>query len=430
MKRMFVILLLSVFALAACTEGKDSGKTEIRFSWWGDTARHEIYNAIADLFEKANPDVKVIREPATWADFWMRLSTQAAGRNAPTVFGMHPQFVSDYALRGVLADLEPFVQDGTIDTTYISDPVLDSGRVRGTLYGISQGVTFTGFIANMTLLERFGIRVPGRTEDWTWDEFEAAAITFTDATKAAGETMYFSTDWSVNWIRFKAMAMQYGGDQFTEDGRLGFEESVLINWFRLWNRLRDYGAIPDQATSTEDNQMPLEQRLTAQGRMAMVGQAANQLSLYQAAADQYDWDLIRIPSTPNQVARGEVIEGAHFAISNATSASQKEAAARFINFFINTEESLEIFLLDQGVPPNERLGEYIRPLLPVQGQRLIEFANALLPVANTATYAPLGASEIDQLFQNIGEQVSFGVLTPEDGAHSFMVQATQILERN
>ena len=46
----------------------DGQKVEIRFTWWGDTKRNDMYNEICDRFEEANPDIKVMREPMSWSD--------------------------------------------------------------------------------------------------------------------------------------------------------------------------------------------------------------------------------------------------------------------------------------------------------------------------------------------------------------------------
>ena len=74
--------------------GENGDVVEIRFTWWGDTTRNEMYNQICDRFEEANPDIKVIRESGSWNDYWDKLATQVAGGNAPDVISMHVQYIS------------------------------------------------------------------------------------------------------------------------------------------------------------------------------------------------------------------------------------------------------------------------------------------------------------------------------------------------
>ena len=405
----------------------DDKQVEIRFAWWGDTERNERYDAIVELFMAENPHVTVITEPATWDDYWTRLSTQTAGGNAPTLFGMHPQFASDYALRDALLDLEPFVTSGIIDVSEIDTPVIDSGRVSGNLYQISQGVTFQGFIANTSLLEAHGVTFPVSSEDWTWDDFLEQARIFTDASD--GST-WFSMDQSGAWIGFRYFQRQVGGDIFTEDGELNVTEERLVEWFEMWNELREIDAIPDPAMTTEDGQRPLEQRLLSTGEIAMQLFPANQLHLYQAQREEDHFDMLRVPTSgANDVQRGEFIEGAYFSIASTATPEEAKAAAALISFWVNSEDAIDIFLLEQGVPANNRLSERIIPKLGETQGKAIEFVNDLMPIADTAVAPPLGAGEINGIFSLVAEQVSHGVSTPEQAATEFIRQATEVLNR-
>jgi len=405
---------------------------EINFQWWGDTLRHDIYNEITDLFEKENPDVKVIREPASWADYWTRLATQSAGGNAPTIFGMHPQFISDYANRGVLMDLESFVADKTIDTTDISPTVLDGTRVNGELAGIPKGITFQAFGVNRTLLEKFNIEVPDRTADWTWDEFVEKAGAFADASKAAGETNYFVADHSSEWVYFRWAARQAGGDIYNDAAtELGFSEETLVKWFEMWNNLREMGAIPDPATGVEQMQLPWQQRQFASGVTALTAFPANQLLMQQTQlGDAVEVDMVRVPMTENESKRAENLELPMLSVAATATPEEAEAAARLINFFVNRPESLDIFLMEQGVPVNSEMVEHISDKLEPAAKRAIEFVESMLDVTGAGVYPPNGAQEIDALFKNTAEKVMWGQATAEQAAAEFMTGASAVLEEN
>ena len=434
-KLALIMAMVMVFLTACGTNNSDTNTTaegdvtEISFTWWGDTERHERYNAIVALFEAENPDVKVVTEPANWSDYWTRLSTQSAGGNAPTLFGMHPQYVSDYALRGALANLEEFVENGTIAVDKIETAVVDSGRVNGELLMVSQGVTFQGFLANRTLLEKHGATIPASDEDWTWEEFVQAARDYTESANATGVSAPFVADQTGTWLVFRYYARQLGGDVFTEDGQLGFEEERLVAYFEMWNELREMGAVPDQATVTEDEQRALEQKILANNGLGMQVWPANQLPLYQSVGGGSEYDMLRIPVTQGQVQRAEYIEGAYFAVSENATDAQKEAAARLIHFFVNTEEASDIFKMEQGVPANTVLAERVMTDLSEDDIKVVSYVSALMSIADTGVYPPLGAQEINTLFMNVGERVSHGLLTPQEAAAQFMNEANAILER-
>ncbi len=405
-----------------------SGDTiEIRFAWWGDTARNDVYNAICDRFEEANPGIKVVREPSSWNDYFDKLATQAAGNNAPDVFGMHVQYVSDYAGRGALAEIQSYVDNGIIDTSKMSEAVVNSGKFGDKLYMIPQGVTFTNQLVNATLLEKYGIEVPKYDTDQTWDEFKALGEQLVSKAKDAGEEAYISSDMSTQFTMFRYMARQAGGDLYTADGKLNFTQDTVEQWFTYWKTLRDEGLIPDASSSTEDATAPVEQKFFTKGAVAFTCTPANQLHLYQQQMPDFELTIARNP-VGNDGARGEYLEGAHFAISSASDDAKKEAAAKLINFFVNTQESMELFKMEQGVPANSDMAEYIKTLLDETMTKEIDYVNATIPVAGEGTYAPVGATEINTAFSDAAAGVQFGEVSPADAAKQFMEAAQTVLD--
>ena len=355
------------------------------------------------------------------------MSTQVAGGNAPDVFGMHPQYAADYALRGALLDIQPLVDNGTIDLSKFSDAIIDSGKYQDTLYMVSMGVSFTCYLVNNELAEQYGVTLPAYDEDWTWDQFGEEAKKFSEA--AAGKGIYFAGDSSADINCFRWAAREAGGDNYTEDGRLGFEEQTMIDFLDMWNTFRDEGAIPDAATASEDGSLALEQRLFSLGKMVIHNVPINQLYLYADAMPDNNITAIRIPTAADGT-RAEYLEGAHFAISSNIDEAHQIAAAKLINFFVNTEQSMELFKMDQGVPANSDMAEFIKPLLDEPNQKAIDFALALMPLCETATPAAKGASEIATAYQTAADKVRYGQEDSTAAAAAFMKEANSILDAN
>ncbi len=454
---LLLILALTIFTFGGCGSNKDSesspngeagteeaktaqtdtgsgdqpavpGDTvEIRFAWWGDTARNEVYSEICDRFEAANPGIKVVREPSSWNDYWDKLATQVAGDNAPDVFGMHVQYVSDYAGRDVLADIQPYVDNKIIDVSKMSEAVVNSGKYNGTFCMISQGVTFTNQLVNATLLEKYGIEVPKYDTDYTWDEYKALGVQLVSKAKEAGEEVYLCGDNSTQYTMFRYMARQAGNDLYTEDGQLNFTQDTVEQWFTYWKSLREEGLIPDAATSTEDASAPVEQKFFTKGAVAFACTPVNQLHLFQQQMPDFNLTLARNP-IGNDGARGEYLEGAHFAVNSTSADEKKEAAAKLIDFFVNTKESMELFKMEQGVPVNSEMAEYIKTLLDETMTKEIDFVNATIPVAGEGTYAPVGATEINTAFSDAAAGVQFGEISPADAAAQFMEAAQSVLD--
>jgi len=410
---------------AATPEEVGTDPVEIRAAWWGDTGRHELYGSIINLFEDAFPHVTVVQEPVSWADYWERLTIQVAGGNAPDFMGMHPQFVADYAPRGVLAPLQPFVDNGVIDLSGWEESVINSGRVDGNLVMLSMGITFSSTFINVGLFNELGISVP--KFDWNWDDLKTIGQQVRDAFDERGERFsWVYGDGSGAFQLFRQWVRHNGRELYTPTGDIGFTLEDAESWFALWKDLRDLNLIPDAATSAEYTGATLEDSMFSRQRILGVSVPVNQFNLYTNTFPDKELAIIRNPVTPG-AAPGELVEGAHFAVYGAAPAERQLAAAQLLNNWLNTPESLALFGLDQGVPGNLDLSwAYMDILTPAQVQN-VEFSDTIsaLPMA-PAIYPPAGAGEINSLFELKAEEVRFDMKTPAQAARELIDEATAI----
>lgn len=404
---------------AQSSQAATGEQVEIRFTWWGDTGRNEKYNQIIDRFEEENPDIKVMREFGGWNDYWTRLTTQTGGGNAPDVISMHQFYVSDYANRGALLPLDEYVEEGLIDQSNFAEATVNSGRVGDDLYMVAKGVTMPGFAYIPAMFDEYGIEYP--TDDWTYEDMEEIARQFVEATN--GQIKGF-TDHSGGQLQpnFGYFIRQSGKDLFTADGKIGFDEQDLVTWWTMWHEWREEGLIPDAASSSELANAALEENFFSTGQTALHQIPANQLTLYQEVFED-ELELVAMPSLKGGEA-GEVIEGAYLSVS--ANSKHPEAAARFIDFFINSEKSLEIFRVEQGAPGSSKMSEYVKTLLDPVQTKAVEYVERIVPEAKTAPFAPQGISELENVFALNAEAVAFKQMTPEEAASDFMEQARQM----
>src|SRR5690606_23734467 len=314
---LFVAMLSLILVIAACSNGDGSNKStnsgskdekvEIRFSWWGDTGRNEVYNEIVDRFEEEHPNITVKREFGGWGDYWDRLATQIAGGNAPDVVSMHQFYVSDYARRNALLNLNEYVSSDTINLTDFPESAVDSGKIDDNIYMVAKGITMPAMAYNTALFDELGVDYP--EFDWTWEDFTAKLV---ELKTAFGDGKH----WGINDISggqlqpiFRYFVRQNGQDLFTEDGKLGFEKETLVKWWNMWDKLRKDNIVPDAATGNEYDGVPLEANMFTTGVTAITQIPANQVNLYQDQMKDTEIRLARIPSV-NGGPNGEYIEGA------------------------------------------------------------------------------------------------------------------------
>jgi multiple sugar transport system substrate-binding protein len=404
-----------------------SGKTEIRAAWWGDTGRHELYNRIVDEFQAANPDVVVAREPTSWNDYWDKLSVQAAGGNAPDFMGMHPQYSADYIPRGVCEPLDAYIADKTLSTDGWAQGTIDTGKYDGKVYMMAMGVTFSVSFVNTGLFKELGVTPPAF--DWTWEDARRIGLQVRAAFDRQGKrTSWMFNDISTSINSWRYFIRQHGRELYDAKGDIGAQVSDVEEWFTMFKEFRDAGIVPDAATATEYFNATLEDSLFSRDKILILWVPVNQYKLYSTTFPNKEVSIIRMQTAPGRSV-GEFPEGAHFAVNSRAAPEKKRAAVRLMNFWLNDERSLKIYGLDQGVPGNLKVGEVIIPALDQYQLKIVEVVNALSKIGTPTIYPPTGASEIDLLFRNFGEQVQFNQKTPAAAAREFYDQAVAIRAR-
>lgn len=427
---MFLVLTVSLCFAGGSSESTstkgNSGKTTIAMTWWGDTKRNEVYNAVIDEFEKANPDVAVERPFGTWDNYFDKLSTQIAGGAAPDVIGMHQRYVSEYAARNALLDLQPYVDSGVLDLSDVPQSVINAGKVNGKLYMVTQGITGSGIGYFTGTFDNLGVAYPA--PDWTWDDYIVCLQNLKKAADAKGIRNFWpSADLSNDFYNFSYWVRAKGQHLFTEDGKLGFTKETMIEWFDLWSKLRSEGLIVDAATSGEYVGIPLEQSLLATGQVAINAMPASQLWLYQALVPNGGtYNIVRFPHFANGPAP-EYLSGAFYTV-NAKSAHPEEAAS-LISFFINNPTAQQIFKQEQGLPPANKAVEFLASSATDAERRSIEFIQErLVPNASPEPYPPTGYNEINSNYVNFANAVAFGQMTSAQATDNFFNVSESILK--
>ena len=354
-------------------------------------------------------------------------SALLAGNAAPDIFGMHPRFAVEFASRGAMTDLTPYVESGILNLDKLSDAVINDGKIDGKLYMISQGITLNELLANQTMLDRIGVEVPDITEDWTWDDLVAKAYEFREKALAAGEDVYFC-DMFYEYNFFRIYLRSYGYELFNEDFSLGHDEAIVEKWFAMWQQMMQDDVIPDAATTTENVSAALEMKSFAQGLTAVTQIPVNRLDQYQLVMD----DKVVAVRSPlgAENTRGVYIEGAHNAIYSGASEENKEWAARFLDFFTNDERCLKHLLIQQGTPVNSDMNEYIKQFVTEPQKYALDYVALVQPLAGTGAQLPAGYSEMNNTYAEIRDKVLWGEITPAEAAEEYCTRITQIVEEN
>lgn len=393
----------------------------LSFTWWGNDTRHAITEELIALFEEENPNITIEPQYTDWAGYWDKLSTTVAAGDAPDIIQMDEKQLSTYAANGILLDLDSL--SSRLDTSGFADSVLGTGKLEGTLYGVPAGINSYGIIANVDLLDQYGVELPD-DETWTWDDLVSAAE---QVAVASGGTVAGTQSWGFedgglnNWLR------QHGGSLYNEGGEVAADEKDLAAWWQFLLDATEAGATPDPAATIEREAGGLAESFTAKNQSAFGPWWSNQVQALRDASGQ-DLVVLRVPTTDDAAEGSAYYKPSMFWSASAKTEHPAEVAL-FLDFLTNSEDAADLLLAERGVPANETIREYITPKLDEVNQTVVEFLDDLAPVVGEAPPAtPPGGGAIETIIDQHTQRVLFGELTPEDAAASFIAELQQALD--
>ncbi|AYY14494.1 extracellular solute-binding protein [Actinobacteria bacterium YIM 96077] len=390
-------------------DDSDPEEVELRFSWWGSDSRHEETQEIIDLFEEEHPHISIVPDFTDWGSYWDRLATSTAGGDAPDIMTQEERYMTDYALRDQLLDLNE-VSD-VLDLSEIDELALGGGEIDGGLYAVATGVNAFTVVANTQVFDDAGVDLPDDTA-WTWDDFYDIVGEIAENSDAYGLQPEGS-----NEAGLKVYARQRGEALYDADGSFGFSPQTLAGFWQGLLDAVEAGHAPD-ATEVMEFEGP-DTSLVATDDGAMGFWWTNQLGALDGVAEG-ELELLRMPGEFEHQQPGMYLKPAMFySISSQT--EHPEEAAMFVDFLLNDVRAAEIMLTDRGLPANLRVRDEISTLLPETEKQVSDFMAEIAPdLADPPPPPPHGAGEIPDILTRIWEEVLFEQVSPDDGAQQFI----------
>ncbi|MBD8070609.1 ABC transporter substrate-binding protein [Bacillus sp. PS06] len=432
-KSLAFLLVMMMLALTACsgssdttgesssTGGEDSGEegvVTLRMSWWGSQSRHDQTKEIIDLFEKENPNIKIEPSFTGFDGYFDKMAAEAAGNNLPDIMQQNfGEYLNQYADKGLLEDLTPFVENGTINMDGVSETVLESGTQDGQLLGIPTGTNALVAFYNQDMFDEAGVSAPA--DDWTWDDFAKISEDIAAATGKYGARLMEPKNLFEYYLRTQGYKM------FNEDGTgLGYDDDqLLVNYFNMNKELVEKKALP--AYDVIQQIKGVEDELIARGDAAIDFRWSNQATAVTATIPDANIQMQVLPGPGND--QGMYLKPAML-WSIPKSSKHKEEAAKFIDFFINNIEVYNISGSDRGVPLKQEIRDELAANLSETDKKVFDYISKVTEKSSPIdSNFPASASEVLDRLATFDEQVIYGQLSPEEGAKQFRQEAEQIL---
>ncbi len=364
---------------------------------------------------KNNSNVTIKTEFTDWTGYWDKVSTMAAGGNLPDILQQDYAYINQFQESNQLADLTPFIEDGTIDTSNIPESIIESGKIDGSVYALSLGSNAPMMVYDKEIVEKAGVTIP---EQPTIDELYEIGQTIYEKTDVL---TYF--DGGINMIQFIARTTgSYLFDELAE----GTADSSLL-YFTSIAKFSDAKFCIPANLLVEKNPEVVETKPIIDQTTWNDFCFSNQFISVSSTAGR-DFGICMWPTTADAAAQPEYLKPSMF-FSIAETSKNKEAAAKFIDWFTNSEEANEILMGERGIPINTEIADFVKGKVDDVTARVFDFIARVTEIAEPIDPpSPSGFSEVEELGKRLVETLRFGEINMEDAANEFVTVSKEILE--
>jgi len=160
---------------AACTKDSSSdGPVTLNYWLWDDN-QTASYQACADAFHTANPNITITITQTAWAQYWQNLTTQLASGDAPDVWTDHASYYPQFVTSNQILDIQPYVDRDKVDLTQYQAGLADLFVKDGKRYGLPKDWDTMALAYNTTLLSAQGVDA-ATMADLTWNPTDGGTL--------------------------------------------------------------------------------------------------------------------------------------------------------------------------------------------------------------------------------------------------------------
>ena len=415
----------------AATEAESTDdQITLRMAWWGSQTRHDITVEVIEMYEKENPNVNIEYEFYDFDSYFTKLKTLVASDQVWDIFqlgGNFPEYIDK------IEYMNDYIDSGIVDTSGISDAYLKITQdFEGNQIGLSNGLNTYGIAYDVDMFKEAGVPLP--TDNWTWEEFEDAAIKIHEKTGNFGSSGFTSSE-------FIAGCSTYIGQQGSKPGDYGFfnlnldgmgfdDPQMLTPYIEMRANLINSGASPDAGAEMEITN--IENDFLVTGEAAMTWVAVNQFpTIYDICAEEgRTLALAPVPRVKADGPAGSVIQSSQM-LCISKDRQYKEKAAKFISWFQNSTECNNVLKGERGIPVNDAVREALEAEAS-DGQKIMYDYVKLVGTFETPekinVLSPAGQDEVVDNYRNYIQQVVAGDITASEAADKTYEDAKKLFE--
>lgn len=400
---------------AGDTAAATGDKVTLNLCWWGNQTRNDVTKKAVDLYMSQNPNVDIKVEFTDWSGYWDKLSAMAAGGNLPDIIQMDYSYLNQYQKSGQLADLSEFVSNGAIDTSKIPESIIESGSIDGKCYAISLGSNAPLMVYDKAIVEKAGVTIP---DQMTIDELYDISKTIYEKT---GVKTYYD-----GWINMMQIVARANGSHLFDELNAGTTDSMKVHFANVEKFAKAEFSISADLLA-EKNPDVVETKPIIDETTWNDFAYSNQFISISSTAGR-ELGITMYPTLTDAKTQPMYLKPSQF-YSVAETSQNKEEAAKFIDWFVNSVECNEILMAERGIPINSEVADAIKPNADAVSQKIFDYIAQVSEIATTIDAPdPAGKGEVEALGKTIVEAVRYGDATADDATAQFVSESQKILE--
>lgn len=236
MKKMLAVLMsVSMAAGMTATVSAAEGEKTVLTYWNGFTGTDgEVMQQIINIYNETNTlNVEVQMERVSWDTLYQQLATSLPVGEGPDITAFATEKIGGYAESGAIMPINDLYESGQVDAAKIPEVFNENLQYNGDYYGVPADIASLALYYNKDIFDEAGVEYP--TDDWTWDDLEAAALALTK--DVDGEHQYGFGMATNNTIQMWPIMIWAGGGDFIEDGKSVFNSKENVDTISRWANL-------------------------------------------------------------------------------------------------------------------------------------------------------------------------------------------------
>jgi len=323
----------------------------VRYGLW-DANQLPAYQACADAFTVANPNITIEIEQLGWDDYWTGLQTGMVSGSTYDIFTNHLAKYPEFATREQIVDIQPLVDRDSVPVDGFEGELANLWSREDRRYGLPKDWDTIAVVYNKAMLDAAGID-PAIFDEWTWnpqdggtfgeivgqltldeagnngvsEAFDKSKVTQYGLAMGLGDA-YGQSSWSIfaastGW-RF--MDEPWGEEYNFDDPRV----HETLQYFADLNLVKGHSVPEEEVVSL------LTETVFASGRCALVFMGSWMIT-YLADNLTFEWGFGRLPTGPE----GRICMFNGLADSIWTGSERQEEAWQWLKY-LGSAEAQEI----------------------------------------------------------------------------------------